>query len=254
MRLRTTLVCLSATVVAPFIATPAAHAAKCVGTSRTYYGTIQGADSRFVDSMLGFDILDRYGRKLDARPGSDTYGCPFSAGYSTTVRVNGDLPATGSTTTGTKAWRVTVPANATQMFIEAYAKGPGYTGTNQSRYGHAMRSKLSLPYAYSPIRIVLPVVCAVGGSTGGIHGYVSWKGTRTKADRAVAWSMAGDNNLPRPVLGWNMGTASDTGYYKIDNLQSNQIYVVRITKNGVTKQFTNVKVNRCGNTPLYANF
>jgi hypothetical protein len=252
MRLRLLLTCAAATVVAPFIATPAAHASPCVGNVRYYSGTIQGVDGRAVDTMLGFDILDRYGRKIDSRPGSATWGCPYSGAYSHIIRLNETVAATGSTT-GTKSWRVAVPVNATQMYVEAYAKGPGNTGTNQSRYANSLRTRIALPYPYS-IRMALPVVCAAGGTTGGIHGWATLRGVRTKVDRAVAWSMAGDNNNLNPILGWNMGAGRDDGYYKIDNLQSNQIYVVRITKNGVTKQFTNVKVNRCGNTPLAANF
>lgn len=252
MRLRLFLVCAATTVVAPFIATPAAHAAPCVRTSRVYYGHIQGADGRVVDTMLGFDIQDRYGRKIDARPGSSTYGCPFGGGYSTTLRLNETVAATGATT-GTKAWKVVVPVNSAKMFVEAYAKGPGHTGTNQTRYGNALRSRITLPYS-ATIRMALPVVCAAGGTTGGIHGWATHRGVRTKVDRAVAWSMAGDNNHLNPILGWNMGSGRDDGYYRIPNLQSGQVYVVRITKNGVTKQFTNVRVNKCGNTYLGASF
>lgn len=252
MRLRLFLACAATTVVAPFIATPAAHAAPCVGNSRTYYGTIQGADGRVVDTMLGFDIQDRYGRKIDSRPGSSTWGCPFNGGYSTTLRLNETVAATGSTT-GTKSWKVVVPVNAAKMYVEAYAKGPGHTGTNQTRYGHSLRSRMTLPYS-GTIRMALPVVCAAGGTTGGIHGWATLRGVRTKVDRAVAWSMAGDNNTLNPILGWNMGTGRTDGYYGIPNLQSGQVYVVRITKNGVTKQFPNVRVNRCANTYLGAAF
>lgn len=253
MRFRLFLVCAATTVVAPFLATPSAHAAPCVGNSRTYYGHIQGADGRVVDTMLGFDVHDRYGRKIDARPGSSTWGCPFTGAYSHTLRLNPTVAATGATS-GTKAWKVVVPVNAAKLFVEAYSKGPGHTGDNQSRYAHSLRTRIPLPYAYT-IRMALPLVCGVsGGTTGAIHGWATLRGVRTKVDRAVAWSMAGDNNNLNPILGWNMGSGRDDGYYKIPNLQAGQIYVVRITKNGVTKQFTNVQVNRCGNTYLGANF
>lgn len=252
MRLRLLLVCVATSTVAPFLSTPAAHAAPCVGNVRYYSGTIQGVDGRAVDTMLGFDIHDRYGRKIDSRPGSSTWGCPFTGSYSHTIRLNPTVAATGSSS-GTRSWRIAVPVNATKMFIEAYAKGPGHTGNDQSRYAHSLRTRIPLPYPYS-IKMALPLVCAVGGTTGGIHGWATLRGVRTKVDRAVAWSMAGDNNSLNPILGWNMGTGRDDGYYKIDNLQAGQVYVVRISKNGVTKQFTNVRVNRCGNTYLGASF
>lgn len=252
MRLRLALVCVLASVSAPFVAMPAAGAA-CVGTSRTMNGTIQGADGRAVGSMLGFDVLDRYGRRIDARPGSSTYGCVYGGGYSTTVRVNFDLPATGSTTTGTKWWKVTVPTNATHTYIEAYASGPRYAGTDQTRYGNSMRRKIPVPYP-ATIHMALPVVCAAGGTTGAINGYTTYKGVRAKADRVAAWSMGTENNGNNPILGWNVGASADNGYYKINNLQSGQTYTVRISKNGVTKQFYNVRVDKCRNTYLGAAF
>ncbi|HEX8001406.1 MAG TPA: hypothetical protein VF519_01785 [Mycobacteriales bacterium] len=252
MRFRLFLVCAAATVVAPLVATPAAHAAPCVGTSRTYSGTIQGTDGRVVDVMLGFDAVDRYGRKLDARPGSSTYGCPFSGGYSHYIRLNPTVAATGATS-GQKAWSVKLPANAVQLYVEAWSKGPGNTGDNQSRYANSLRTRIALPYPYS-IRMALPLVCAAGGTTGRIHGWATKGGVRTKLDRAVAWSQAPDNNNLNPILGWNMGTGRDDGYYRIGNLQPNQVYVVRLTKNGVTKQFANVRVNPCANTYLGVAF
>jgi hypothetical protein len=251
MRLRLALLCVSASVVAPFIAMPAANAS-CVGTSRTVTGTIQGEDGRYVGSMLGFDAVDRYGRKLDARPGSSTYGCVFSGGYSTTVRVNFDLPATGSDTSGTKAWKVVLPSNATNTYIEAYPSAARYGGTDESRYGHAMRSKVALPTG--TINIKLPLNCEVGGSSGAINGYTTYRGVRTQADRVAAWSMATDNNTYSPIMGWNVGAASSNGYYKIPHLESRQNYTVRITMKGVTKQFYNVNVPDCHNTYLSAAF
>lgn len=252
MRLRIALVCVASSVVAPLVSMPSAHAA-CVGTSRTMTGTIQGADRRYVSSMLGFDALDKYGRKIDARPGSSTYGCVWNGGYSTTVRVNFDLPATGSTTNGTYYWKVALPTNVTHTFIEAYSSGPRYEGTNHTRYSNSFRRKITVPYP-ATIHMMLPMVCAAGGTTGAINGYTTVKGVRAKADRVAAWSMGADNNYNNPILGWNVGKSADNGYYKIDSLQSGQVYTVRISKNGVTKQFYNVRVDKCRNTYLGAAF
>ena len=250
--MRFALVCVAASVAAPFISMPAASAA-CVGSSRTMNGTTQGADRRYVGSMLGFDAIDKYGRKIDARPGSSSYGCVLSGAYSTTVRVNFDLTYAGSTTTGTYKWSVTLPTNVTHTYIEAYASGERYTGTDQRRYGNSMRRKIPVPYP-ATIHIALPLVCAAGGTTGAINGYTTLKGVRAKADRVAAWSMGTENNANNPILGWNVGKSADNGYYKIDNLQSGQTYTVRISKNGVTKQFYNVRVDKCRNTYLGAAF
>jgi hypothetical protein len=252
MRLRLALLCVTTSFVAPFVAMPAAHAA-CVGTTPTFPAPPRGPHGRAVGAMLGFDVLDSAGRRIDARPGSSTYGCVYGAGYSTTVRVNFDLGPEGSTTTGTKWWKVTVPTNATHMYIESYPTGARYAGTDERRYGHSMRRKIPVPYP-ATIHMALPLVCAVGGTTGAINGYTTYRGARAKADRVAAWSMGTENNGNNPILGWNVGASADNGYYKIDNLQSGQTYTVRISKGGVTKQFYNVRVDKCHNTYLGAAF
>jgi hypothetical protein len=242
----------AAVVVAPLaIATPAQ--AGCVTTTRTVSGRLAGADHRYVDAMLGFVLKDKDGRYVNAKdPGSSSYGCTGPLMYGVAIRMNRTLPATGSTTEGTKSWSIKVPTNVTTMHIEVYPKN-AEGEYDDSRYGWAYRRSVKVPYGTS-VNIRLPVVCAVGGTTGHIHGYVTKNGVRVKADRVAAWGMAADNNSFSPILGWRVGTARDDGYYKIPNLESGQTYTVKITKDGKTYQRYGVAVEKCKNTSFHARF
>ncbi|HEU0129500.1 MAG TPA: hypothetical protein VFQ85_00735 [Mycobacteriales bacterium] len=251
MRLRFLLA--AAVAAAPLlVAVPSAHAACTTGT-KTVVGSISGQDRRFVDALIGFDVLDSSGRHLGAKYGDSSFGCAGQRGYGLTLRVNGSLPATGSTTSGTKSWKAVLPANATHMWIEVYPQAAGYGGTDESRYGHTMRRKIPVPYG-ATVNLRLPLICSQGGSTGVINGFVSKGGVRVAADRVAAWSLAPDNNTPSPILGFNVGYAKSNGYYAIPNLPSGQTYTVQITKSGVMKQYYNVRVNSCAGTYLGASF
>jgi hypothetical protein len=253
MRLRHALALLSVAAGTPVLVAAPAHATPCVTATRTVTGMIAGEDHRYVDALLGFDFVDSAGRHVDAKPGSATFGCTGVHGYGVTIRVNGSLPATGSTTSGTKYWSVKVPANVTMAYIEVYPQAAGYGGTNESRYGHALRRKMPIPYNKT-VLIRLPLICSVGGHVGWINGYVSKNGVRVKADRVAAWSMATDNNTASPILGWNIGSAATNGYYKIPNLASGQAYTVQIWKDGVLRQKYGVTVNACKGSYLGGSF
>ncbi len=253
MRLRLALACLAVPAATPVLVAAPAHATACVTATRTVTGLLGGQDGRYVDALLGFDLKDSSGRHIDARPGSSTFGCAGMHGYGVTVRINSTLPATGSTTTGTKAWSVKVPVNVTSAHIEVYPRAAGYGGTDESRYGHALRRSVPIPYNKT-VLIRLPLICSLGGTTGRINGWVSKNGVRVKADRVAAWSLATDNNGANPILGWNIGTAATNGYYQIPNLASGQAYTVQIWKDGVLRQKYGVYVNACRGTYLGAAF
>ncbi|MDQ1713474.1 MAG: hypothetical protein QOE45_2924 [Frankiaceae bacterium] len=252
MRISLALAAVPALLAPLVVATPA-HAA-CTTAAKTLTGTIAGADNRFVDAFIGFDVLDKTGRHLGSTKGSAAFGCAGQRGYGATIRVNSTLGPTGSTTTGTKSWSLVLPANATHTYIEVYPQAAGYSGgTNETRYGHTMRRKIPVPYG-ARVNLRLPVVCAQGGKTGWINGWVSKHGVRVAADRVAAWSMAPDNNVPNPILGFNVGYAKSNGYYNIPNLPSGQKYTVQISKSGVMKQFYNIQVNSCKGAYLGASF
>ena len=63
-------------------------------------GTIAGADGKIVDVLMGFDVRDAAGRRLDLGGGT---------GYSAMQRLNHCVPTTGATASETlqasTAWR-----------------------------------------------------------------------------------------------------------------------------------------------------
>lgn len=253
MRPRLTFAVLVAATAAPLLVATPAQAA-CVTTTRTITGTVSGQDGRYVDALIGLDLINSAGAHINAKPGSSTFGCGGQAGYGLTVRVNSTLGAEGAATGAyTKTWKAVVPTNVTMMYVEVYPQAAGYGGTNEARYGHALRRKVRVPYGHT-VTIKLPLICAAGGKTGKIAGYVTKRGVRVKADRVVAWSMAPDNNTANPILGWNMGSATTDGHFLVTHIPPGQYYTVHIHKDGVLQVKNNVWVNACRGTTLNASF
>jgi hypothetical protein len=223
-------------------------AAPAQAATRVVSGTIYGSDGRVVDVFLGFDMKDSSNRTIDAN------GCLASKcgvnGYGMHIRLNGDVPATGTTSRAghVTTWSIHVPSNAAHVYIEAYPFASGtYGHTDESRYGHSYRRNLSIPYP-SRINVRLPLICSQGGKTGAISGRTTVGGTPVKLQHADTWSLAADNNTPNPILGWNLGTTSN-GSYTIPNLPSGQKYQVIVTApNGTTKRYYGVPVNSCRTT------
>jgi hypothetical protein len=227
-------------------ASPAAAAGKVMS------GTIDGADGRAVNALVAFDVLDANKRKIDLNG---------AAAYSWYMIVNPTLPATGAPKSGTTrtTWSLNLPVNAVYVYVEVYPKAPHPSNpniqlrTDQTRYGQALRR--ALPAASSGVQLRLPVVCAQGGSTGGLKGRVTMGGRLVQADRVRAWSTAPDFAANRVILGWNMGQALDAshlyqGYYNfvVPNLASGQGYTLWVTEGAVTKKVTVARVNRCVGT------
>lgn len=256
MRLRYALVSLLA--AAPLVAAAPAGAAPCSTATRTITGTIQGEDSRFVNAQISFDLIRVVGDKrlhIDGREGSDNYGCAGYKGYGQVLRVNKDIPATGSTTTGTKYWSVKIPAIVNQVIIEVYPRSAGTpSSVDDSRYSGALRWKVPIPYGRN-INIRLPKVCAAGGKTGYIAGRATTKsGAAVKVDFVGAWSLAKDNNSANPIQGFRTGYGTDRGTWKVPNLASGQSYTVVWIENGVRRQKYGYAVSACKGTAGMVSF
>ena len=256
MRIRLLLACVAAVV--PLVAAAPASAAPCSTATRTISGTILGQDGRFVDAMLGFDLIQIVGserRHIDGRAGSDRYGCPGYRGYGQILRVNPDVAATGSTTTGSKYWSVKIPAIVNQVIIEIYPKAAGPNSpVDERRYGPALRWKVNIPYS-APINIRLPLICSQGGKTGYIAGTARKNGVKVKLSMVAAWSMAPDNNNAAPILGFKVGYSTDAGTFAIKNLAGNQYYTVQYTLAGSgMKQKYNIWVPNCAGTLAHVYF
>jgi hypothetical protein len=202
-------------------------------------GTIQGADGNYVDAMIGFEVRDAQGRHIDLGGGGTGYSmiqrinyclAPSGASSSQTCFTKG--VATGSTT---KNWSLRVPWNAASVWIEVYPKEAspsawinnynGYTGpsagrTNLLTYATSERSQLLIGGGLANVKIVMPRVCAAGGTTGTIVGHIAnWPIGKTGS--ANAWSMA-PNTLVNQ--GFATGSVDVNGNYRIPNLESGQRY------------------------------
>lgn len=242
---------LSASVAAPLVLTlgitPSASAG-CASGSSSIHGTIAGQDNRYVNAMLGFDILDRAGHRL----GLD--GCVLTTGlYGATLHVNYQVSAYGSATNPgglTKNWQQKIPNNAYRVYIEVYPKHassqPQFGVTDESHYSMAMRPRLVVPTSTS-LTIKLPVLCHQWmGATGGIEGYtVTHYGVVAQASHVFGFSMAPDNNAANPILGMNPARTATNGAYYISNLSPNQQYTIVATLGGITKQVYQVYVKPC---------
>jgi hypothetical protein len=229
------------------LATPAEAA-------RTVTGTILGSDGRAVDAFLGFDLKNSSGQTID-KNGCLATKCGLH-GYGITLRVNGDVPATGAAdrTGHVTQWSITVPSAATSVFIEVYPFSSGtYGHTDESRYGHSYRRNVHIPYP-TRINVRLPLICSQGGTTGAIAGRATVGGSGATLKRVATWSLGADNNGPTPILGWNVGTAGP-GTFTIPNLPAGQKYQVLATSpSGVVKRYYDVQVNSCRTTTLNVAF
>jgi hypothetical protein len=222
--------------------------------ARTVTGTILGSDGRAVDAFIGFDLKDSSGRTID-KNGCLATRCGLH-GYGITLRLNGDVPATGAVdrTGHAITWSITVPSATARMFIETYPFSSGtYGKTDESRYGHSYRRNIPIPYS-ARINLRMPVICSQGGTTGGISGRATLGGAATTLRRVSTWSLGTDNNGPTPILGWNVGTVA-SGSYKLPNLPAGQKYQILATaSNGVSKRWYNVQVNSCRTTAFNLAF
>ncbi len=218
-------------------------------------GTIDGTDGRAVNALLGFDWLDAQGRHLDRNGCVQSEACPLR-GYATVLRTNPTLPATGSadTSTATTTWSVQPPPGAVRLFLEAYPQDERLR-TVEERYGHAMRHGVALPHD-GPLPLRLPLVrCDEGGAVGTVRGTATRDGAPAPLTRVVAWSLEAFDPVSRPVLGWNIGTASADGTFVVPNLVADQRYQVWVTAaDGAVRKSFGVAVPRCAETQLAVSF
>lgn len=273
---RSGVLCMAAAVALP-LATTACGPAPYTGP-KTISGTLRGADGSYVDAMLGFDILDAAGRKIQANGAPVTNG-----GYGALVRLNYCLSSAGSKTATpgcdanplTDQWSLQLPSNAVTVYVEAYPKKPsnssflnnynGYTGpnpgsTDESTFGMTYRRHVAvLGAGASGVPLVAPKVCGQpGASTGTLWGYITRGGVPWKPASGVtdAWSTEADN---APILGMNEGSVDPgVGTYHITNLQGGSHYTIVATIGGITKQWlTGVQPKvgaACSSTRFDLNF
>ena len=273
MRRRSVVLALStaAAALAAGPSAPPASAACASVTSRSISGTVFGQDGRDVNASVGIDLVDAAGRALDATPGSATYGCAKTGGYS--VRQSylnhfvgpegvapGSLMKDGTRTT--RAWRIgSIPSNAVGAYVEVYSRG--YQGSpckdsagdwcfnpqTLTKYGNS--NKHLVPVGTTGLPVRLPTTCRYGGTAGALQAVVTDAAGRRVALRTLhAWTEAKWNAAPF-LQGWGIGRPAGTGVYTVPALASRQTYVVwATTTSGKVVKRTGVRVEPCRTTAV----
>ncbi len=230
-------------------------AAPAAAATKTVSGDVLGSDGRAVDVFMGIDLQDSAGRVID-KNGCLKTQCGLS-GYAITMRINQNLGAEGSAdrTGWTTRWVATLPANAAKMFIESYPRNAGQYGvTNDVRYGRTLR-RFGTPGSLSNVHVRLPLQCAKGGGTGVISGTTRIGGVAKQVYRVSAFSIGTDNNGANPILGFNIGTSSSNGTFRIPSLAPNTTYrVFAVRSQGGTQKYTDVVVGRCATSKAAFSF
>ncbi|MCU1693810.1 MAG: hypothetical protein JWM64_2901 [Frankiales bacterium] len=222
---------------------------------QTLSGTLLGSDGRAVGALIGIDLHDASGRQITKDGCVESRLCPVD-GYAMNLRVNPDLGAEGSTDTRAwdTRWSVQVPANTASVYLEVYPQASGFGGTDESRYGSTMRHAVAVP-TRGPVHLRLPLDrCDLGGTTGTIVGTATKGGRRVSVRRVVGWSLAADNNVGRPILGWNIEPPGPNGTFRLPNLASGQKYQVWVTTTAGLKKTFGVPVRPCATTRLDLRF
>lgn len=274
--------------LAPWPTTPQAQAACATNSGKSITGTVVGQDGRDVNVSIGFDLVDRNGRALDADPTSASYGCAKTGGYSVpqtylnhfvgpegaephrpsrgwsprerAFRYREPVMPDGQPTT--RRWKLTsIPSNAVGAYIEVYHRG--YTGSpcrdangnycfnkqTLTKYGNS--NKHLVPIGTQDLPIRLPMTCAYGGSAGSISGRIlDAAGRPVQVKNLFAWTETKWNAYPF-LQGWGIARFSSDGSYVIPSLASKQKYVLWLTAmDGTVHKRFGVPVNDCTATRL----
>ena len=245
----------AATAIAVAVAATGVMTAACTPQSAGYKlvsGTIKGADGKYVDALMGFDVLDGAGNRINLGSG---------VGYSSLLRVNHCAPASGSAAaqkckrTGyvsTYKWSILLPPNASRLYIEVYPKDPSssniyrtatYNGafagtTDTSTYGETYVNNLPVSRSVSNVSIVLPKICGKpGGTTGSLAGHINgWPIGHTGVVKA--WAMTTPN---LPTQGFSAGAVvNGSGNYRLDKLQAGQRYGLIASGPGFARNVVNL--------------
>jgi hypothetical protein len=232
-------------------------------TSRTFTGTITGADGLYPDVTIGFDVKDSQGHNVDISDGCRKYG------YSAIVQLNhyidgqGAAPGTEMFNTPTKYIPRTsqgavtntftlenLPADADNVWIETYSRA--YTGSpcgrkcagalDNSKYGQINRRAVKLSTGH--VALTLPVTPAYGGRTGSLDLRLVGAGSAgVTISKVYAWSMAKDGKYIDQ--GWGIGRpATNRKSATVPALGGGQKYVSWVyLSNGQMKIIKYKKVN-----------
>ena len=71
---------------------------------------------------------------------------------------------------------------------------------------------------------------------------------RKQVSRVSAFSIGADNNAMNPILGFNIGTSSSNGSFKVPSLAPGSKYRLFARTSGGVQKYRDVVVGRCDGT------
>jgi hypothetical protein len=179
-------------------------------------GTTLAHDGRAVHLLIGFDLVDTTGSKVDeygrkcTATGATCYG---GGAYSFIVNVNTGLGYDGSTTTAGYTTSVSrcIASNIKHVSAEIYPRGLN-GATDMSRYGSARDARDIVSVGGDNTHdFRVPVNNENGGMAGKINGYVYCNGSPVLPTRVNFWSNEGGALCG--VQGFRSGAKLSTGFY-----------------------------------------
>ncbi len=181
-----------ALVGAVLAATPAAAVAPgCTAARPTALGGgIQGIDGRALNAVVGIDLVDASGARVDRD------GRPVTApGYVYRDRVNPTTSPDGSDDPSlTRTWGdpatsgdLCVATKVAKAYLEVYPQNEArYSVTTKSRYALAAHHAQTLRAgARNDVLLRLPLVRRLGGQVGYVAGYVTYRGAAVDPAKLV---------------------------------------------------------------------
>ncbi len=240
------------------------HWSRCPPGATVLAGTVDGLDGRALNALVGVHAFDADGVRLAADGSEAPPGLPWT----TTVRLNRDLPAEGRDPVpgDVTNFVVHLPAAAERGTVEVHPLSPAGL-TNQTRYASAR-----LPFEgggpWPEVALELPLVCGADGGraeaaaaagpeqragqgTGRVSGSLRAASVPVLGSRGTAWALGPNQD---GIWGFAAGSIFTPGAYTTQELAGGARYEVRVTYNHTTTRIVGVAVRACAATALDLDF
>jgi ABC-type transport system substrate-binding protein len=224
------------------------HWSRCVPGAKVLAGTVEGQDGRALNALVAVQAFDPRGRRLDADGDPAPPGLPWT----TTVRLNQDLPAEGRDPHpgDVTTFSVQLPAATERGTVEVHPRSPAGL-TVQTRYASAR-----LPFEgggpWPEVALALPMTCPGSpNGTGRIGGGLRAASVPVLGTSGTALALGPNHD---GVWGFAAGSVFTPGSYTTQELAAGARYEVRVTYNHLTARATDVAVRACATTALDLDF
>jgi ABC-type transport system substrate-binding protein len=240
------------------------HWSRCPPGAKVLAGTVDGLDGRALNALIGVHAFDADGGRLDADGSLAPPGLPWT----TTVRLNRDLPAEGRDPVpgDVTTFTVHLPAAAERGTVEVHPLSPAGL-TVQTRYA-STRVPLEGGGPWPAVALELPLVCDAGRrrpqaagagpepppsgqGTGRISGSLRAASVPVLGSRGTAWALGPNRD---GIWGFAAGSIFSGGAYTTQELAGGARYEVRVTYNHTTARVVGVGVRACTATTVDFDF